>query len=526
MDLETTDDLEELIARFQSLLDLLSRLEFWTALPKQTRDQIGFFLDIPTGPLTSNEVKAMGSDTLDLREWPMSWPRHSTIMKEILSKEGLRGVVQAIRACQIKYIYSFHLLEVPFEDVKNHYEYGLYKNSGVSLAPGKHHIITAWFYGFSWNELLLPAGTPVVHPMVQPIYNIDLSHLIPILEAILQSERPMPVEEFLKITQERLTHLAYLANNGFSVELLTDVSFRLCLFVSEVNLAGLEFHPAEKQQELSWNGDFRIIPLVQHLNHVKLLPVWPRLWYRNTLSPLAGLVVHPLPDFLHSIPHLPYPTFSPRAFPAYPKALRTLIVQFLCIFNRQKRVLHLGRDLIPLILNYVVFNYYHELEEKIERWKELGGIYNTSLGKDTMRTRALDAQIVSTGKYSDEIHEGAYAKALNDLGYANIRSSRETFISYFKGRGSWKVFKAAFPDQSKETIRERLEVLGGECYDHWIAISLIKSGKIKISTDGHIVDLGDATMLTGMKMIKDRASGLRLLSMGPSAKKRRVGNVL
>jgi hypothetical protein len=55
-----------------------------------------------------------------------------------------------------------------------------------------------------------------------------------------------------------------------------------------------------------------------------------------------------------------------------------------------------------------------------------------------------------------------------------------------------------------------------------VAISLIQSGKIKISSDGHIIDLGEAIRLSRSKTAKDKAASLKL-RLVDQTKRRRIG---
>lgn len=508
-------DFAPLIHQFRSISSSQKRLSLWLNYPDWVQDGLEQHMGLTAWrnkPLSDWEIR----ETTKTK--PIgSIPERSCDAKFLvrtLAKGGLPELVRVCRICQIMVIPNFHLFNLSLDEVKKHFQFGVYQIFKINLPVGEYTLIAAWLYGFSWDEMIVPVWGPGVHrpAFVKNMIGLNGRDARLLIESIiLSTPKPIPIKEFLDFTQNYLTRFYWVERDPAYQVQIVDLKDRLSHYISCHNYNGIAFCPPAKDYLLGLDEDYKIIPLVQHLDHVRLLPGWPKLFSmdRNTNN------IHLLPSALHKDRAYPYPRFSKSRYCHYPKELKIIIFQFLLIFNRQRQVLPLGKDLLQIFLDYLVFNYYFHLEEQIKEWTALSQEYSR-LG--VLRDRCLDTLIVDV----DSRENSGCIKALNDLEHTNLKSTKDLYISYVADRKNWKVFTTAFAGQVYDVMITNMERIGRACYDHELAISLVQSGRIKITSQGEIVNLEEAIQLSQAKRASDKASGLKLLQKDPSTKKRRT----
>lgn len=487
----------------------------------------------PSASLSEEEVIKMiryrfpGMQDLDkiLKEDPLDNCIDLAFFKMVYSEDTnsnltLAEIVRIIRIYEIWFVRDLELSEFPLEEIVKYFNYGVYRKFRFIYGEN-NNAVGAWLFGFGWDDImihhaLMSSDTKITH---DSNYN---------KKGCMSDEHAYEIMRYIDITdgtphitiQRLLKFIAiYLelstapnVSNLFS----TSIKSRIVCFMLEANRRGIKFCEVNRDQIdrcVTDTFDFGNVPIVQHLNHVIIMPSRPRLVWHPTPDSRYD---HPIQKFTESeqFPkYFSYPKFSKSMMPVYSRDLRKIIFTTLCCFRIGLGKI-LPRDLLPMIFNYVVFNYYFHLEELINEWKELGEKYN-KIGRTTLEDRCMDVQIDD-----DEQIGLVYMKSLIDLGHANIRTHREVFISHIV-RKTWKVFKSITAGRSWNESNRILSDMIAECYDREIAVSLIRHGKIKISKTGEILDIEKAIELSISKRAKDKAAGLRLGFQKPNHKKRK-----
>jgi hypothetical protein len=129
---------------------------------------------------------------------------------------------------------------------------------------------------------------------------------------------------------------------------------------------------------------------------------------------------------------------------------------------------------------------------------------------------------ITEGYSSDGSHikNLAYQLAAFDVGHVDwVVDGRDCFISQAGNYARlWKVIFDTF--KGTESYAKRCNLLG-QCYDHEIPLSLIRSGKVPISEDGHIIDLEGAQKLAVSKLNRHRTAAMKLQNRSTDRVKKR-----
>lgn len=414
---------------------------------------------------------------------------------------GNINLLYAIKIFNIPYIDKI-ICNKSFEEYIKICDYGYYRMFFDTYNTVKT-IKDAWIYGRELNDIF------------SSVHITD--------EDILLFLKYLPMPNPLKISYiSGVLHKCRYDINRESENMGLIIKRRIRYFLLEVNSRGVNFidikHNAHSYSYMNkpltdllkhrfeyYNGDredingvmqlnIKNIPLVKHLNHINLLP---KNFYCLNAYP-------DLKEILKEESRFPYPKFNRNKYYKYPRDLKTIIFSTLCWYYSFRKIYRVSdKNLIYLILDYVVFNYYLDLEEKIKEWNVLSDKYR-SIKKETFRERCIDSFI-----YSDFAPE---FKALNDISGYNMRSPLINFDLYsIKNIYKWKALKG------KHSLTDKLIQF---CYKHDIAMTLIRKGKIKLNEKLEIIDLGEAVRLSKVKREKDKEKGLNLLKSEESMTKR------
>lgn len=364
----------------------------------------------------------------------------------------------------------------PFDHFIKMFEYGCYNSIRFKISTSPETIVEYWGYGFQLQSVIAS-------------------------NYITDEEFLLYLKHFLMINPLNLSYItrvvAKVFDKPFSLNQI--VKSRISYFLIEVNFRGILFPDIEYNESvyLCDNDkdkyiDIKDIPLIRHLNHITVLSNGLNVKINDTLIKV-----------LKENDRFPYPRFNKTKYYTYPRDLKVIIFSMLCWHGRFRNIYRISdKNLIYLILDYVVFNYYLDLEEKIKKWNILSEKYK-SIRKEVFRERCIDSFIRTD--FAPEL------KALNDISGYNLKSTLANFHDYeSKGMTQWKVFNRNY------NIRELVNF----CYEHNIAMSLIRKGKIKLNKQLEIIDLGEAVRLSKVKREKDKEKGLNLLKSEESMTKR------
>jgi|SRR5579885_745734 len=446
----------------------------------------------PDDPISEKESLTMDERIISEKEKEktLTIGQIRQLLEEGLSVKDISRIFNVIIGCSF-----LQDLNIKMEEVTRSFCYGIHRRYKDQLKPGHYRIHAAWTLGFTLQEILSPSLSRI------SVIDEDVFDVL----KIFPYPSPMTIQQFLDYISDVLFAKDYTRTSDSD-------KLRLIYFIKEANRRGIKFCDSSPKDYKCITGryetfDYSIIPFVKHINHIKLLPNWPNIFKNVNPHDFYGTRFIPLISYIKD-EYFPYPNFSKTLWNTYPQDLKNIIFTFLCCF-RTGRLILLDKNLIFLILNYVVLNYYLDLEEKMEEWKELAAQYE-NISKETFRDRCIDSFICSNAIMRKDLK---YVKSLNDLGYSNIKSSCRYFVCHFDIR-AWKVIKSI--KSSETNYLKFMETV----YKHNLALSLIRKGKIKITETGEIVDLEEAIELSNQKRAKDRQAGLNRLSRKPTRSKR------
>jgi hypothetical protein len=345
--------------------------------------------------------------------------------------------------------------------------------------------IAAWLFAFSWAEYVgyhHNKKTPLL-----PSHVANFFRYVPI-----GSDITYQMDSFSCNVVAPTTNLAGLgcfvsqflytdeATISYDDNDHQEIFRRLGLLIGEVNRRGCSFVEEPKKQTA---------PKVWHLNHLRLYPAWPTFNPPEALSRTTGISEFQV--FLKSrfIPRLPYPKFDRKLWVMYPPGLKERIFTLICCSKHRKTEFPLPKDLVlAVLLNYVVFNYYQQKEEKIMEWIRLGETCkhsHTYFPTETVLT--LGGVLIPKTAYNatDHLHL-KLASAM--LGYQPELNRRE-----FLNELLVQLIQLQIDPTSTVPVAEQTKVQRpicskalNNCYSKHLPLSFLFNGFISINDDGSL----------------------------------------
>jgi hypothetical protein len=401
---------------------------------------------------------------------------------------------------------------MPMDDVIKYFEYGVFGGYGYGIPSLPMSAVNAWLFGISWDEMLTPMNIEYIDNLTGVMdieqWRLFASHvqwkfLGP------KGMSALTYTNFQNLVEGKLIVQPFsIGNPDPSPNSTRDRDTRIRILLEEISKQGLIFDD----------------PLpVYHFNHVQILDSYETYTPIHTAFIDIHGVHHPASDnnfrqsqlvqylkWICVCSRFAYPRFRTRMWATYPKLLQQIIFSMLCISRLRSSSFSVGKDvMVNVILNYVVFNFYADAEEHLKNILTVRDQY-ARLRKPTLRIQAMDCGIVLPyGSVDADIRQVTYRLAISHFGYPRAVDNEEVFVTEaIKYAIDWKNIQKSLPDlanwrkKSHEVYRKSINTVSNllrECYRHNVALSLLKSGDVKISNDGCIIDIERAIALSEAK---------------------------
>lgn len=396
---------------------------------------------------------------------------------------------------------------IKMSDVAKYFEYGVYRDFMDNPISRPISAINAWLFGFAWDQLLPQIG-----------------HL-------REYENPrirMTVDEW-KILMPCYPWESILGGKHATYHDVQNFAERIDLFplrgsgrLGPFNGSTRKAHDAMVDsifEEISRRGVmFESILPVYHFNHLRFVPKeYGYMQIDKRHDDKRNLENSDLTDYLMGCEsqYVPYPRFHRSLWWSYPKALKSIIFTVMCLMGHRRKSFSLGRDVtMNILMNYVVFNFYVDAEEKLQEWTTRAEKY-MSIEWTTLDNIALDCGLASFHRGKESVSNAnrkqlGYRLAAFVLGYADLDLEEARFVSYVGMAAiDWTSIHNMWPElrgdnrdysvESSHKFRNSLDAMKyllRDCYGSKICISLIRHGLIKFTKNGRILDTREAQKLS------------------------------
>ena len=475
------------IIEFRKIKSLADKINVYNALTDENRRLLAAKLTKPR--LTKNDTILTGK----IRDY--NFPLFSPQFLTYCATGGIINLVHYLQLFDAGPV-NLDLTIFTMDQVSKHFERGVYETFQKSALPMSAK--QAWVYGFSFPDLI--AGRMSQNRDMELVVSVEeFKVLIP---SLMHFYRGAP--DF-KSFKDLLSYLdANLRMVSQSLKAITIEKIKaLILFI---NQRGVRFEESDGQGLPIW-----------HLNHVRMLPSWPEYYFCHHDSRMDSEVYKCIKTFPDG--SLPYPTFKKESYFSYPAPLQRMITTMLCIRKFHPGSMNLHKDIFfGIFLTRIVGDFYRQAEDQLIEWKDLGQRYHDEVNETTLRARAIDSRIC-VGYSNTRKSETAYRLAAFDLGWTEVIDSGLGHATMYMNH--WHVIKKEIkPDKIDNYLLVRK--LAGICYDNNIPLSLIRTGKVRITARGEIVDLPAAIILATATHAKNASAAVRSINKKSPAKRARV----